>query len=228
VRGRSGAAAAMTLAAILVLAAAACGSPVETAKGPPPSIASADASAAGSPSPSSSSAPSTGPTASAPPPASTSASSAPTAAGGTVEDSALLSILPPDLGGVPLTLESQAFADATADPGFAQNVASAAFAVAVQGNDLASAVVAKLVPGVYSDAFFRDWRDTYDRGACGQAGGVTGNAETQLGSRTVYIGTCAGGLRTYHAWLPERGVLVSAFSLGDKLFGEQLMDGLRP
>ena len=89
-------------------------------------------------------------------------------------------------------------------------------------------MVAQLVPGTFSEAFFRDWRDSYDEGACGQAGGVAATAETELGGRTVYITTCAGGLRTYHAWVEERGAVVSAFSLGERRFGEQLMAGLRP
>jgi hypothetical protein len=84
------------------------------------------------------------------------------------------------------------------------------------------------VPGTWSEAWFRDWRDSYDEGACGQAGGVAGNAEAALGGRTVYIGTCAGGLRTYHAWLEGRGLLVSAFSVGKGRYGERLMAGLRP
>jgi hypothetical protein len=87
-------------------------------------------------------------------------------------------------------------------------------------------VVAHLRPGVYSDAFFRDWRDSYDEGACGQAGGVAGNAEAELGGRTVHITSCAGGLLVYHAYLPERDVAVSVISVGEARFGEQLMAGV--
>jgi hypothetical protein len=152
----------------------------------------------------------------------------PSPAGDVIQDPSLLAILPADLGGVPVNLEAQAFADAAADPDFAANVDAAAFGVAVDGEDLASAVVAQLLPGTYSESFFRDWRDSYNEGACAQSGGVVGNAETQLGGRTVYIGTCAGGLHTYHAWLADRGAVVSAFSVGDRRFGEQLMAGLRP
>ena len=165
-------------------------------------------------------------------PAATSMPSGPASvgtSGGAVEDPTLLGILPATVDGVDVTLEHQAFLDAVAtDPGFVHNVKGAAFGVAVSGTDLVSGVVAELVPGVYSDAFFRDWRDTYDAGACSQAGGVTGNAETQIGDRTVYIGSCGGGLRTYHVWIPERGTIVSAFALGDKRLGEALMEGLRP
>lgn len=118
--------------------------------------------------------------------------------------------------------------DALSDPDFAANVQAAVFATVVAADDLASGVVARLRPGVYSDGFFRDWRDTYDKGACGQAGGVVGNAEAQLGGRTVFITSCAGGLLVYHAYVAERDVVVSLFSVGARRFGEQLMEGLRP
>ena len=150
------------------------------------------------------------------------------AAGGAVEDPSLLAVLPATVDGIDVTLEHQAFLDAITDPGFATNVRRAAFGVAVSGTDLVSGVVAELAPGTYSDAFFRDWRDTYNQGACGQAGGVVGNAEAQIGGRTVYIASCAGDLRVYHTWLPERGAIVSAFALGQKRLGEDLMGGLRP
>jgi hypothetical protein len=57
---------------------------------------------------------------------------------------------------------------------------------------------------------------------------VLGNAEAQLGGRTTYITSCAGGLLVYHAYLEGQGVVVSLFSLGDRRFGEQIMKGLRP
>jgi hypothetical protein len=145
-----------------------------------------------------------------------------------VEDPSLIAVLPAAVAGQPVVLESQAFVDAIADPAFAANVEAAAFGVVVAGNDLSSAMVARTVPGAWSEAWFRDWRESYDEGACGQAGGVAGTAEAQLGGRTVFIGTCAGGLRTYHAWLEGRGLLVSAFSVGEGRYGERLMAGLRP
>lgn len=144
-----------------------------------------------------------------------------------VEDEALLAVLPADLDGVPVTAESLAFAEAAADPDFVANVEAAVFPIAVTTTDLASGVVARLRPGVFGDAFYRDWRDTYDTGACSQAGGVTGRVETVLGGRTVHITSCAGGLRVYHAYLASRGIVVSLFSLGEGRFGERLMEGLR-
>ena len=199
------------LAALLIVAAAACGTPAPTTG---PDASTADPTAAVGPA-----RPSDAPTsavAGTPPP------------GVAVEDPSLIAVLPATVAGQPVVLESQAFADAIADPAFAANVEAAAFGVVVAGNDLSSAMVARPVPGAWSEAWFRDWRESYDEGACGQAGGVAGTAEAELGGRTVYIATCAGGLRTYHAWLEDRGLLVSAFSVGEERYGEQLMAGLRP
>jgi hypothetical protein len=125
------------------------------------------------------------------------------------------------LSRVPVQHETEAFAGAAADPAFAENVEAAAFAVVVDADDLASAVVARLRPGVFSDAFFRDWRDSYNEGACAQAGGVAGNAEAELGGRTTYITTCAGGLVAYHAYVEELGVIVSLVSVGDRRSGSR-------
>ena len=145
-----------------------------------------------------------------------------------IQDPSLLSILPADIGGVPVTSEPSSFSDALADPAFVANVEAAAFAVVVDGSDLASGVVARLRPGVYSDTFFRDWRDTYDEGACAAAEGVAGNAQATLGGRTVYISSCTGDVRIYHVYLDARGVLISLFSTGSRRFGEQVMSHLRP
>ena len=127
-----------------------------------------------------------------------------------------------------MTAEGQAFAEASKDPAFRRNVARAVFPIVGAGEDLASGVVAQLIPDRFTDTFFQDWRETYDEGSCSRAGGVATNAETELDGRTVYITTCAKGLRIYHAWLPARNVIVSIFSVGDKHFGERLMSDLRP
>ena len=206
-------AAGLAMAASLGLVAAGCGADLPRVTAPPvatPTVAP------------------TAPPTAAPTPAGSARPTSSGAAGGVVEDTSLLDLLPPDVDGVPVGPEHQAFLDAATDPAFAQNVRRAAFGVAVDGTDLVSGVVAELEPDRFTDGFFRDWRDTYNEGACGQSGGVVGNAETQIDGRTVYIATCAGGLRTYHVWVPERGAIVSAFALGEKRLGETLMDGLRP
>jgi hypothetical protein len=155
------------------------------------------------------------------------ASPSPSAAA-VVRDDSLVAVLPPDIDGNPVTIEGASFAEAATDPAFAGNIASAAFAIVTSPVDLASGVVATPVAGRFGDAFFQSWRETYNEGACSQAGGVATNAETTLGGRTVYITTCAGGLTVYHAWVEERGVIVSLFSLGAGRYGERLMRDLRP
>jgi hypothetical protein len=137
-------------------------------------------------------------------------------------------VLPADIDGNEVTAEEQSFAEAVADPAFAQNVKRAAFAIVTSPNDLASGVVAELQPGLLDDAFFTDWRETYNAGACSQAGGVATNAETQLGGRTVWVTTCGGGLTVYHTQIPNRNLVVSLFSLGEGRYGERLIRGLRP
>ncbi len=142
-------------------------------------------------------------------------------------DETLLKILPPTVAGAPITSEADSFAQAITDPAFVANVDRAAFAVVVDGNDLASGVIAHLRPGVYSDALWSDWRTTYDEGSCAQAGGVLARASSTSAGREVFVTTCAGGLRVYQAWLSGPGVIVSLFSVGDRKFGEQLMAGLQ-
>jgi len=142
-------------------------------------------------------------------------------------DEALLAILPATVDGVPVTSEADSFAQAITDTAFVANVDRAAFAVAVDGTDLASGVIAHLRPGVYSDALWSDWRTTYEEGSCAQAGGVLARASSTIGGREIFVTTCAGGLRVYQVWLAGPGVIVSLFSVGDRLFGEQLVAGLR-
>ncbi len=142
-------------------------------------------------------------------------------------DPSLMSVLPSAVGGIAVTQEPNSFGEAVADPCFVANVDRAVFPIAVSGNDLASGVVAHLRPGVYSDAFYADWRATYDAGACAQASGVAGEANQSLGGRTIYVTTCGGGLRVYHAYLARKGVIVSLLSTGPAGLGEQLMGRLQ-
>ena len=203
--------------AVAVLLVGACG-----ATGPTPIPNAAPPTALVSVAPASPATPE--PSASASRPASASPGSSDTV----VRDDTLLAILPSEVGGAPVTIEDASFAEAARDPAFAEHVASAAFAVATTPTDLASGVVAQLRPGLLDDTFLADWRETYNEGACAQAGGVATNAEAELGGRTVYITTCGGGLTVYHAAIPERDVIVSLFSIGEGRFGEQLMRDLRP
>jgi iron complex outermembrane receptor protein len=75
------------------------------------------------------------------------------------------------------------------DPGLVETVERMAQAVVVDpaSDAFAYASVIVLKPGVFDDIYFRSWRDSFDEGACSQAGGVTGHAEATIDGRTVYV-----------------------------------------
>ena len=56
-------------------------------------------------------------------------------------------------------------------------------------------------PAAFGDEAFRQWRDSFDQGACAAGGGVIGNAEATLGGRQTFIASCVGGMHTYHVYL---------------------------
>jgi len=143
---------------------------------------------------------------------------------------ALLAILPPSVDGLEVVENPDGEAAALGDPLLATigSAIAAGFAIDPASGDFVYAVVVRLLPGAMDEAGFRDFRATFDDGACSQADGVARTAETRIGDRTVYIGTCVGGLRTYHVWLEDRGVLVSASAVGERRLGELLVVNLRP
>jgi hypothetical protein len=145
-------------------------------------------------------------------------------------DSSLLRFLPSSVGGLPVNYSAEATQEVVTDQTLVVTAARVAYGMAVDPatGDLVVAAVVELRDGVYGDAFYRDWRTTYDGAACAPAGGAVGHAEATLGGRTVYIGTCTGGAHTYHTYLDRAGVLVSATSVGAKRFGELLVANLRP
>ena len=182
-----------------------------------------------------------GPTASITPSAAPSATASPSPPGVTAEasdtaaievDDALLDLLPDEVAGVRLEPDRETAADVARDPTLAVDVDRIAVATAFGplatdgAADYAVVTVAGLRPGAFSDPFFRAWRDTFDAAVCEQAGGVSGHAESTIGERTVWIGTCAGGVHTYHATLRDDSVIVSLQGSGPGRYGEQVMAGL--
>lgn len=146
-------------------------------------------------------------------------------------DAGLLDVLPVAVDGLPVveSPEGEAAAEKdTALPKVASAVASG-LAIDASSGDFVYAVVVRLRQGAMDDATFRDWRDSYDEGACSQANGVDAHAETTIAGRTVYIATCGGGVRTYHVWIASSQLLVSASAVGDdRRLGEKLVQALRP
>ena len=180
----------------------------------------------GTPSPAPSPLATLAPPASSPP----AATASPAASSAVRIDPELLAILPPDVDGLAIAENPEAEAATLGDPLLGQVASAFAAGLAIDpaSGEFVYAVVVELLPDAMDETVFRDWRDTFDEGACSQADGVVRNAETEMDGRTVYVATCAGGLRTYHVWLEERGVLISASAVGERRLGEQLVENLRP
>ncbi|MHB8398493.1 MAG: hypothetical protein ACYDCI_06115 [Candidatus Limnocylindrales bacterium] len=160
-------------------------------------------------------------------------------------DRELLQALPVSVAGIPLVEDTQTESHDAADPTHAVDLAALAVALAVNthSNDLAIATVVRPKPGIFSDAYYRSWRDTFDAGACSQAGGlaggvvgsvgggVAGTSETTIGGHDTFIARCAGGILTYHVHLGG-GVggddrIVSITTIGAADFGRLIVEGLR-
>ena len=146
-------------------------------------------------------------------------------------DPNLLHVLPPQVDGLPLTPDPATAADVSTDADLARSASAIAVALAIApgastADDLAVVSVVKLRPGVFGDAFFRNWRDTYDRAACAVAGGITGHASAIIGGRETEIGTCAAGAHTYHVHLATSDILVSITAAGPRRLGELVVAGL--
>lgn len=143
-----------------------------------------------------------------------------------VVDPDLLDALPADVDGTPVESDDATAAEVAGSPALAPSVAAVAVATAFGSGDYVVATVVRLRDGVFGDAFYRDWRDSFDGGVCAQAGGVEGHAETEIAGHQTYIGTCAGGVHTYHVHLADGGLLISAQALGERRYGELLIQGL--
>lgn len=206
------------LAGLLAMALAACGTNPPTGTPGGPSRPTDAIGASGG--------------ATAVPPASMGPPSSPTPPGDGAPlaiDPQLLAFLPETVDGVAVVEDLDIAAEALGNAaltGFASGVAAAVAVDAGSGN-LVTAWVVRLRPGAFGEELYRQWRDSFDEGACAAAGGVTGRAQAELGGRNTYVTSCVAALRTYHVWLEEHDVLISASSIGDDRFGEKLMSALR-
>lgn len=143
-------------------------------------------------------------------------------------DPALLQVLPDSVDGLSVNESTETDADATTNGSLASLGDSAAGGIAVdpaQG-DFVIALVVHLRANALTDQAFQSWRDTYDQGVCAGSG-VIGKAQSDIGGRTVYVGTCGNGFHTYYTWIPEKQLLISASSAGSRRLGELLFANLR-
>jgi hypothetical protein len=146
-----------------------------------------------------------------------------------VADASLLDRIPAAKAGLTLTYDPETTATVAASPGLADDAAAIATGLAVPSGQAASPSdfvivnVVRLRSPKTDDEWFRQWRDSYDRAACAQAGGVTGNAEAQMGTHQVFIGRCEAGAFTYHTLLDNGATMLSMTSIGPGGSGERLM-----
>jgi hypothetical protein len=153
--------------------------------------------------------------------------SPPDDATGVLLDPTVLEILPPAVDGVPVQEDADEAGALFSRLDLGDVAEAADAAVAVDGSNLVVAWVVRLRRGAFGETAYQQWRDSYDDGACQAAGGVRGRAQAELGGRNTYVTSCVAALRTYHVWLPDQNLLVSASSVGEGRFGEKLMSTLR-
>ncbi len=153
----------------------------------------------------------------------------PTAPSGPVAiDPSLLDHLPAQVDGLDVMRSAESDLAAAADPvvtEFGQGVVTG-LAVDPASGDFAYATLVRLRPDAFTEDLYRSWRDTFNEGACSQAGGVVRVAVTEISGREVHIGSCEGGVRTYHVWLGNSRVLVSVSAAGERRLGELLVKSL--
>lgn len=204
----------LALAAVACLAG--CGSAPLPSGSPPPSRPAGPPSATPA---RSSTAPTPSPT--APSPTATAA--------GIPYDESLLDVFPATIAGLELVSTPEIAGELGGDPqmlAIAQGYAAGVIADQASG-ELAVAMVIRLRDGIYKDAFFRDYRDSFDAAACTQAGGLVGNAEAEIGGYQTFIATCENGARTYHVHVEQPDMLVSITAVGDRLrLGEAVVEAL--
>ena len=146
-----------------------------------------------------------------------------------VLDPTVLEFLPASINGIDVVESIDEATEALADPALPRIASAMDAGIAVDSGtgNLVAAWVLRLRPDTFTDAIYRQFRNAYDEGRCQAAGGVVASVETTIDDRAVHITTCVQGLRTYHVWLEDSGVLISAWSVGAGKFGEILMSNLR-
>jgi hypothetical protein len=153
---------------------------------------------------------------------------------GIVVDATLLDILPVAIDGIERRADAESAAEIAATPELGSDVRAIAVAIYVgplatdTPGDYAVATVVRLQDGVFDEAWFRDWRDSFDAGVCEQAGGVEpGRSEVEIEGRTVHRSTCVGGVVIHHVHLDDQGVVVSVQGSGPADLGRRVVAAVK-
>lgn len=147
-------------------------------------------------------------------------------------DPTLLDLLPDDVDGQALRADPDTAAEIVSSGNLASDIEAIAVGLYVgagssTADDLAIVNVVRLRPGVFGDAWYRSWRSTYDEGACDVAGGLApGTAQSVIGGHETSIGSCVGGVHTYHVHLVDPDRVISITAAGEGRFGERVVAGL--
>ncbi len=147
-------------------------------------------------------------------------------------DASLLDVLPQSIDGQPRRPDDPTAIEIAGNGNLGPDIEAIAVGLYVRAGesasqDLAIVNVVRLRSGAFSEAWYRDWRTTYDDGACEIAGGVApGAAQTRIGDHDTAIGTCQGGVHTYHVHLTGPDRVVSITAAGNGRYGELVVKGL--
>jgi hypothetical protein len=144
-------------------------------------------------------------------------------------DTSLLGVFPTEVDGLSVLESSQAEAAAQANGTLASLSDGVAGALAIDPatGDFVIADVVRVRQAVLDDAGFTSWRNSFDNGVCAGTG-VIGHAQQTIGGRTVFVGSCGNGFHTYHAWIKDKNLLVSASAGGKRELGPLLFQNLTP
>ena len=146
-------------------------------------------------------------------------------------DDALLAVLPRSVAGFAMQPAPQTAATMIANADFQRSASALAVGYVIapgnsRSDDLAISSVIRLRPGTFDDTFYANWRASYDAAACDPAGGVSSHIQQVNGQHQVEVTVCAKGARTLQTHLAG-DILVSITAVGDRKFGDLVMNGLR-
>ena len=149
-------------------------------------------------------------------------------------DPSLLDLVPASEAAATLTYDPETTASVAADKTLAKSISYLAIGLArptgAAATDADFAIVNVARPrdeNAVNDAWFRDWRDSYDKPACAQAGGVARHSQTEVAGLTVFIAACANGAFTYHALIADGGIVLSITSVGPANLGRTIVEKLK-
>jgi hypothetical protein len=146
----------------------------------------------------------------------------------TPDASLIAGVLGPQQPGLTFQYDAETTGRVAADPGLRRDATALGIGLyTVTGQDPVEdyAIVSVLRlrdPGTANDDWFRTYRDSYDESACAAAGGVARRAQSEIGSHTVFIGSCTSGAFTYHLRTKTGDLVVSVTAVGPGRLGEKL------